>query len=199
MTEDGHYMSKRTVPPHPEVRTSDGLVAKFPTPEMLEERARKHAGWLSQVTPPRPAGHEFVWTRSQPLNWSPVEKPLAQSTVALVSTGGVHLRSQKPYDVYAEEGDWSSREIPGGVSSDRLTVTHTHYAISDALQDINVMFPLDRLRELAARDVIGAVSPLHTGFMGFIPDPRLLVTESAPAVGAVLKRRGVDVVVLTGS
>lgn len=182
---------------HPAVKISDGAEATFPTAEVRAQRHAKYLDWAKRVALTRPMGHETVVTQAMPLNWTPITKPLSQSTVALVSTGGVHLHDQPPFDVYEEAGDWSSRQIPGDVDTADLTVTHTHYATTDALEDINVMFPLDRLRELAAEGVVGQVSPTHFGFMGFIPDPGLLIRETVPAVAQKLKNCDVDVVVLS--
>lgn len=186
-----------TPPPRPRIRTSDGTVCTLPSAEVVAERAATHAEWAQRAGRPRPVGHEFVHVPAEPLHWSPLARPLAECTVALVSTGGVHLRSQQPFDVDAEVGDWSCRPLPGDTDTADLTVTHTHYATQDALDDVNVMFPLDRLRELADEGVIGAVAALHFGFMGFIPDPRPLVADVVPAAAAELRDRGVDAVLLT--
>lgn len=182
----------------PEIRTSDGAVATLPSPELLGERRQKYEPWAKQISRPQPDGHGAVPTRSDPLNWTPLAKPLEECTVALVSTGGVHLDDEEPFDVYTEQGDWSCRAIPADVDTARLTVTHTHYATQDALADINVMFALDRLHELRADGVIGQVSPTHFGFMGFIPDPRPLLSETVPGVVESLRSHNTDVVVLTG-
>lgn len=167
------------------------------TPDVVAQRAEKFARWVSNVSRPEPLGHSFVHTPARPLHWTPLRRRLSACTVALVSTAGVHLRSQEPFAVYAHEGDWSFRLIPGNVDTRDLTVTHTHYDTQDAGRDINVVFPLDRLRELAAEGVIGRVAPLHVGFMGFIPDPKELVGETAPAAAAELAAHGVDAVLLT--
>jgi D-proline reductase (dithiol) PrdB len=170
---------------------------QFATPDVAADRQRRYEIWIAGVSRPRPYGHEFVATPARPLNWTPLSKPLSECTVALVTTAGVHLKSQEPFAVYLEEGDWSSRRIPGEVSSDELTATHTHYDTRDALDDINVVFPIDRLRELTAEGVIGRASPVHYGFMGFIPDPKVLLGETAPAAARDLKAQGVDAVFLT--
>jgi D-proline reductase (dithiol) PrdA len=98
-----------------------------------------------------------------PAVWTPVTKPLETMRVALVTAGGVHMRSQERFIV---SGDSSYREIPGDVKSEYLMVTHGGYDNSDANKDINCMFPLDRLRELAAAGVIKEVAPTHVGLMG---------------------------------
>lgn len=183
--------------PRSEIRLSDGIVAGYPAVEVVDKWATSYDDWKGRVARPRPVGHETVVTTAEPLNWTPLAKPLSEATVALVSSGGVHRATQEPFEVFAEEGDSTARAVPGVVDTDELTVTHTHYATDDALQDINVMFPLDRLRDLADEGIVGAVSPVHFGLMGFIPDPSTLVNETVPDIGRELVRRGVDVVVLT--
>jgi D-proline reductase (dithiol) PrdB len=182
---------------HPEVRTSDGLTAAFPPPDVVAKRRETYDEWVRKVTSKRPIGHETVQTRAVPLRWTPCVSPLSARQVALVSTGGVHLATQQPFAVFAEDGDHSVREIPGDADTRDLVFTHTHYATDDATQDPNVMFPLDRLRELAGEGIIRSVSPVHYGFMGFIPDPGVLVRDIVPAIGRELVRRGTDTVILT--
>ena len=177
------------------IRASDGTVGSLPTAEVVAVRAAEYALWGPMIQ--RAHKHAVLNVRNERLSWTPLRKPLAECTVALVTSGGVHLRTQAPFDVYDEKGDWSSREIPGDAATADLTVTHTHYATDDALQDPNVMLPLDRLRELAAEGAIGRVSSLHFGFMGWIPDPGLLIAATAPAAARALRERGVDAVVLT--
>ena len=167
------------------------------TPEVRAKRADAFARWLQGVSQPQPLGHAFVHTPAQPLNWTPLSKPLRDCSVALLSTAGVHLKTQEPFAVFAEQGDWTFRRIPADTNTADLTVTHTHYDTRDALRDINTVFPLDRLRELEADGVIGRIAPMHYGFMGFIPDPRQLARETAPEVAAELRRNAVDVALLT--
>ena len=166
-------------------------------PEVVAERAERFRAWVGNVSRPQPAGHRFIYTPAQPLHWTPLRKPLHECTVALITTAGLHLRSQEPFAVYAEEGDWTSRCIPEEVATRDLTFTHTHYDTRDPLRDPNVVFPIDRLRELAADGTIGRLAPRHFGFMGFIPDPRHLVRETAPQVAAALAADRVDVTLLT--
>ena len=178
-------------------RTSDGIEAVIPSAELVAQRAELYRAWVIKVSGKRPLHHEFVRVPADPLNWAPVTKRLQDMTVALISTGGVHLKTQEPFTVFEEVGDWSWRAIPGDVDTAELTVTHTHYAIQDALEDVNVIFPLDRLRDLEREDLVGHVAERHFGFMGFIPDPVHLVEETAPAAADELRTIGVDAAVLT--
>lgn len=139
----------------------------------------------------------FKYTVNPEPAWSPLRKPLSDARVALVSTGGVHRADQAAFDLENPHGDWSYRIIPGDTPTRILRFSHSHYNHSDADQDPNCMFPLDRLRELAEQGYVGAVSPVHFGLMGFQPDPTHLLRETAPVVARCLVDAGVDVVVLS--
>jgi D-proline reductase (dithiol) PrdB len=170
---------------------------QFAAAELRAQRAEKFEQWAARVGREPPLGHCFTYTPARPLNWTPLRKPLAECTVALVTTAGVHLQRQEPFSLFDEHGDWSSRPIPGDVDVADLRVSHTHYDTRDAEQDINVVFPIERLRELAAEKIVGRVSPLHFGFMGFIPNPAELARTTAPAAAAALAAQAVDVALLT--
>jgi D-proline reductase (dithiol) PrdB len=130
--------------------------------------------------------------------WVPVKKPLSTSTVALVTTAGVHHRTQPPYDMHDPDGDPSFRELDFGLPLDSLMITHDYYDHADADRDLNVVLPVVRLRELAAAGEIGAVARLGYGFMGHITGPHLetLKRRTAPEVAARLKKARVDAVLL---
>src|SRR5207248_2098578 len=115
-------------------------------------------------------------------------------TFALVSTAGVHLRDQDPYNL---DGDNTWRLIPGDVQANQLMVTHDHYDHTDADQDINCIFPIDRLRELAAEAIIAGVSDKHLGFMGYTQNFRTLYEQIAPEMAKIISRSKADGVILT--
>jgi len=93
--------------------------------------------------------------------WTPLVRPISQATVAIVTTSGVHLRRDKPFQL---NSDSSFRVIPRDAKAADLTITHQAYDRTDALRDINLVFPLERLRELEAEGVIGRVADEHFGF-----------------------------------
>jgi D-proline reductase (dithiol) PrdB len=93
--------------------------------------------------------------------WTPLRKPLSASTVVLVSTGGVHLRRDRPFNL---KSDSSFRVIPKDVEPGDLAISHQAYDRTDALRDINLVFPIERLRELEAEQVIGRLAEDHYGF-----------------------------------
>lgn len=128
-----------------------------------------------------------------------LRKPLARSKVALLTTAGVHLQGQPPFDMENPDGDATYREIPAAARASDIVITHRYYDHSDADKDLNVVFPLDHFRELAARGVVGGLAPRHFGFMGHI-DGELVATlnqQTAPEVAAKLRADGVDFAFLT--
>lgn len=131
--------------------------------------------------------------------WSPLTKPLNACKVALVTTAGVHLKGQTPFDMLDKDGDASYRELPSAVPIADYMITHDYYDHSDADNDINIVFPIERLREMKAEGLIGSLAGVNYGFMGHI-DGRYIETlmkKTAPQAAAALKAQGVDAVILT--
>lgn len=123
-----------------------------------------------------------------------VEKPLSDSRVAFVTTAGVHMKGDKPFDT---SGDHTFRIIPGDSDCSSLTITHDHYDKTEALQDINCVFPLEILRDLRDEGHIKDVASRNFGFMGYIPRVELLIHESAPEIADMLVDDQVDIALLS--
>lgn len=126
--------------------------------------------------------------------WTPVTKPLSEMRIAFATAAGVHLKSDKRFNL---AGDFTYRIIPGDCNSQDLMVSHGGYDNGDVNKDINCMFPIDRLRELAAEGFIKEVSPIHAGFMGGGGNQEKFKNETGPAIAKILKEANVDAVVLT--
>ena len=124
------------------------------------------------------------------------DKPLRESRLALVTTGGVHLPEQPRFDIDDPSGDCSYREI--STDAYALTWTHAYYA-PDRDADLDSVFPLWTLRGLVAEGIVGELGPRHFSFMGAIHDPGPLVERTAPEVAGKLAEDGVDAVLLTPS
>lgn len=123
-------------------------------------------------------------------------KPLSESRLALVTTGGVHLPEQDRFDIDDPLGDCSYREIPGDAYA--LTWTHAYY-VPNHSTDLDSVFPLWTLRRLVAEEAVGELNHRHFSFMGAIHDPGPLVERTAPEVAGKLAEDGVDAVLLTPS
>jgi D-proline reductase (dithiol) PrdB len=154
----------------------------------------KRLPWLGDAWARR---RRFVRSTSVP--WTPLRRPVRECTIALVTTAGVHLRSDTPFDMTDPDGDPSVRVIPVDTPRGEVRITHKYYDHSAADRDLNVVVPIDRLRELAAAGDVGGVAPRIYSFMGHIDGPhvRTLVERSAPDVARRLRGDGADAVVLT--
>lgn len=130
---------------------------------------------------------------------TPLRKPLAECSVALVTTAGLSLPDQPPFDTTIKMGDSSFREFPADIALQSLEMHQRSWAFdhTGALRDRNLALSLDRLREMRDRGEIGALAPHHYSFMGSIVGPSKLIKESAPEVARRLVADGVDVVLLT--
>ncbi|RTZ97850.1 MAG: hypothetical protein DSY89_10405, partial [Deltaproteobacteria bacterium] len=98
--------------------------------------------------------------------WSPVTTNADQWRLALVTTGGVHLKSQTPFDMFDPAGDPTFREIPDNISLSDLMITHNYYNHRDADKDMNIILPLSRVAELKQGREIKSVNLRHFSFMG---------------------------------
>jgi D-proline reductase (dithiol) PrdB len=121
---------------------------------------------------------------------------LSAARVALVTTGGVHLPEDEPFDIDDPAGDCSYREIP--TSAERLTWTHFYHR-PDGAQDLETVLPLRTMRRLVDEGFVGQSNHRHFSFMGAIHDPGPLVEGTAPEVARKLLDDGVDAVLLTPS
>lgn len=132
--------------------------------------------WLSKVIA-LPQLRKLV---NSSIPWAPLRKPLSECRVVLVSTGGVHLNSDRPFNL---NGDATFRVIPKRAAAVDLAISHQAYDRTDALRDINLVFPLERLRELEDEGVIGELAEDHYGF-GLMGSAARLV----PALREVARR-----------
>lgn len=126
--------------------------------------------------------------------YTPVTSRLSDMVIALVSSSGVYVEGQEPF---TENGDNSYRIIPPDVDVKQLRFRHGHYDTSEAQKDPDVIFPLQRLRELAEQGFIRGVSNKHIGFKGFSTDLKTQYEKLAPAIAEEIERSQTDAVVLT--
>lgn len=126
--------------------------------------------------------------------WTQWDAPVSASKVALVSTGGAFLKNgiHQPFDTQAPSGDPSFREFPSVVSGEDIAVAHTSGDLRYAAQDVNVVFPLERLTALAAAGYVGGAAPLAYSFMGHVTEVSALLSNYAPSVAYRMRRMGAD-------
>ncbi len=146
--------------------------------ERMPEPMRSHLAKL-----PCPSFESRPWVQG-PL--------LSRRRVSIISTAGLHRRGDRPFE--GMSGDF--RVIPGDVTAGDLVMTHisTNFDRTGFQQDWNVVFPLDRLRELARDGIIGSVAACHYSFMGATA-PQEMAT-AAHNLSALLKGDAVDAALL---
>jgi len=141
----------------------------------------------------------FAPLEFEEIPWAEVSKTLNQSKIAVVTTTGLHHRSQEKFDMNDPHGDPSFRVLDTANIEQDYTITHDYYDHRDAERDLNVVFPITRLKEMQACGLIGALAARHYSFMGHIDGPHIatLVNKTAPQVAAMLVQERVDAVLLT--
>lgn len=123
-----------------------------------------------------------------------VEGPeLARRRVAIVTTAGLHLSSETSFELR----DTSYRVLPGQLPADQIMMSHTsvNFDRSGFQQDVNTVFPIDRLRELAQAGEIGSVADFHYSLMGAGWEPQE-IEGTAREIAGLLKEDGVNAALL---
>jgi hypothetical protein len=126
--------------------------------------------------------------------FTPFRKKLEESTICLVSTAAVRHKDDKPFNV---EGDSSFRVIEGAPAAADLRFDDAHYDHACVDKDLNCVFPIDRLTELARDRRIGGVAEKHFS-LGFSQALRELRETTIPALVREVDRLRPDAVLLTG-
>ena len=131
--------------------------------------------------------------------WTPMTRKLSDSKVALVTSAGLHLRTDKPFLPSHDGGDTSFRVIPRSAKAGDILQSHTSIGFDHTgiYLDLNVTFPIDRLQELVDRKKIGSLSDNYYSFMGALRDVTGIIEKTGPEVAGLLKAEGVEVVLLT--
>ena len=128
----------------------------------------------------------YRWVVNHEAPWAPLGKPIRECRVALVSSGGFYAKGQPPF----VENDASFRLVPAETAREDLRIYHHGYRDDDADRDPNCVFPIERLRELAATGEIGSVAEAAVSFVTFYSARRDV--ERATRIAAALRRMEVD-------
>ena len=151
---------------------------------------------LEDLTDTARQGHlNFPAMEHDDAPFAPLRKPLPAVKLALVTTAGLHLRGDAPF----ASGDQTYRVIPSSSPASAILQSHTSIGFDRTaiMRDINVTFPIDRLRELVERGTIGELSERFYSFLGANRDPKRIIEETGPEAAGKLLDEGVDAVLLT--
>jgi D-proline reductase (dithiol) PrdB len=152
------------------------------------------ANALGSAIPAEPTHPEIPWT--------PLARPLADCKVALLSTAGLSMKGDPPFDMEYEcqhptRGDSSWRRLRADATADDIEANHLHIDTGYIERDLGVALPLANLHALAAEGRIGAVAESHYSVMGFQGnDSSKLEQQSAPEIAAAMRSEEVDIALL---
>ena len=109
------------------------------------------------------------------------------------------MRDDKPFNRDHPGGESTYRVLPR--DADNADVVQSHFSIgfdrTAIYRDINVTYPIDRMRELVENGTVGALAPNNYSFMGALRDCTVVAEQTGPEVAQRLKDEGVDLVLLT--
>lgn len=132
-------------------------------------------------------------TREDLVPLAPLRKPLAECRLTFISTSGVQPKGSLPFDTVHPVGDYSFRRVPSSARPDELEIHQLKYPTNGAHRDLNVIFPIERLRELAAEGVIGGLTEHFFTFIGYNMDPERLERTLAEEIAAAVSEEGADI------
>jgi D-proline reductase (dithiol) PrdB len=136
------------------------------------------------------------------LPWSPLKRPLNQTVFALLTSAGISLKSDPPFDMEREKrepiwGDRSYRTLPGDITEKDIEVSHLHINTRYIKEDINVILPLTRMAELENEGLIGRLAATAYSFYGFQWQNTEFLLEAIEPISQKMKQEEVEAVLLT--
>ena len=165
--------------------------------------AERYRAWIATARPLIEAeqwsdafrGYPYIANAEAP--FAPLLRSLAECTIVPITSGGLYLwDTQEPFDEPNPEGDQSYRTLPTELSQSAIAMAHGHYDPADALADYNSVYPVDRLRELAAHGVIAGITPAGYSFMGYVTDAGTFAANTARSIAEQVVASGADAALL---
>jgi D-proline reductase (dithiol) PrdB len=141
----------------------------------------------SALKPPR------VLVALSNLSWCAVKKPVNQSRIALLTSAALRLNHQEPF---APSEDLTYRLIPSDSEPSEIVIDHHSRIGPVPRRNPEIVFPMAALASVAAKQIVGSLSPVHVSFMGGIRRHPEVENELAPAIARELKQADVDLALL---
>ena len=181
-------MNEELKPQHTNRETLDLVQHKALYPDWLE-KMRPHLEASDWAT----AFRTYPSLRFPDGPWQTPTLPLSASRIGLFSTAGAYISGdQPPFDAENIEGDWRHRELSAGLGPAELEIAHTHFNHQSALEDLDSVYPIHRLKELAAGGVIGELADRVYSISGYCLRADLLVKQTIPAIVQGMREDGVQ-------
>lgn len=118
---------------------------------------------------------------------------LAERRIALLSSAALIRRGDKPFPF----GSAECRFVPADLPTDDILMSHVsiNYDRAGFQRDLNVVYPIDRFRELAAEGVIAGVADTNYTVMGST-DP-VGMAGAADQIAGQLRQERIDSILLS--
>ncbi len=126
-----------------------------------------------------------------------LRKPLRESRLTFVSTAGVQPNGTLPFDTVHPVGDYTFRRVLSHLKPADLEIHQLKYPTAGATRDLNVIFPIERLQELAADGIIGGLTRNFFSFIGYNMNPEALEQTLAENIAEAVEADGADAVLLS--
>ncbi len=136
-------------------------------------------------------------TKSDTVPLARLRRPLAESRLSFVSTAGVQPAGTLPFDVVHPVGDYTFRRVPSSAAPADLEIHQLKYPTEGAHRDLNVIFPIERLQELAREGVVGGLTDNFFSFIGYNMDPDLLERTLAEDLAQAVADEQADLALLS--
>jgi D-proline reductase (dithiol) PrdB len=126
-----------------------------------------------------------------------LRKPLSESRLTFITSCGVHAKIDPPLDVCHPFGDFRFRRVPSTSRHEDLIIHQLKYPHDDADVNINVIFPIERLHDLASEGVLGSLTENFFSFIGYNMDSeRFERTVAHDIAEAVVLEERADIALL---
>ena len=138
----------------------------------------------------------FKWIRANEIPFTKLNKPIAKCKVAIVTTGGVYENADIAFNIVnREDVDEGFREIKSTTEYTDLSIAHEHFNKQFSAVDLNVIFPVQRLKELVKQGFINKVSEVNFSITGFVPEPNHLF-NTGKQIAQRINELGVDITLI---
>ena len=150
--------------------------------------------WIGKSIPEEPFAGDIPWT--------PFEKPLKEATFSAVTSAGISMKADAPFDMEREKreptwGDPSYRAIPRRTTEAEIEVNHLHINTDYIKEDLNVILPLGLMASFEEEGLIGALAPTAYSFYGFQWESEEFLDQGIAPMTDQMQAEGVDAVLLT--
>jgi D-proline reductase (dithiol) PrdB len=122
--------------------------------------------------------------------------PVSEARLVFVSTSGVQPTGTLPFDVVHPVGDYSFRRVPSDSATSDLEIHQLKYPTDGAHRDLNVIYPIERLRELRDEGLIGGLTRNFISFIGYNMDPGRLERTLAEGIAQAVQDEQAEIALL---